>query len=81
VVFVYRVHLILCFIAVLALAPAVTGLAACKSCGDSDRLCGPQCLLHVCQYYGVDADIGELTELWRLRRKGRNIHAGPAGRG
>ena len=62
-VFVYRFRLILCFISVLGLAPAVTGLAACKSCGDSDRLCGPQCLLHVCQYYGVDADIGELTKL------------------
>ena len=47
-------------------------LAACSTCKD-DRLCGPRCMLAVCQRFEVDADLGELTTLCGTDKQGSTL--------
>ncbi|MBI2844234.1 MAG: DUF1573 domain-containing protein, partial [Armatimonadetes bacterium] len=58
----------LCIIAFPQLSPA-----QCSDCGKSDLLCGPRCLLVVCQKFGEEANLEELTALSGTDEQGTSL--------
>lgn len=56
-------RLIACSLAVISLLGTKTSFAICRSCREAERLCGPRCLLAVCQKLGVASSLDELARL------------------
>ncbi|NLN77854.1 MAG: hypothetical protein GX141_02920, partial [Armatimonadetes bacterium] len=60
-------YLVACIFAFLL---AHISFAACKSCSESDKLCGPNSLIVVCQKLGIASGLEEMKTLCGYDEKG-----------